>query len=331
MTVPDGALYTRLYSTMTRIRHFESTAERLHAAGALDSGLHLSIGQEAVAAGVCDVLRRTDLIATTHRGHGHCLAKGGRFAPMLGELFSKKGGYCGGKSGSMHIADPASGILGANAIVGAGLPIAVGAALALQQLHTDAVAAVFFGEGAVAEGSFHESLNIAALWSLPVVFVCENNGYAEMTPVSTHLASTDVSVYAAPYGIPGETVDGNDVLAVRDAAGQAVDRARRGDGPTLLQAHTYRWRGHYQGDPEIYRTREEVNEWRARDPLRVLRAKLEQDLPDIDEDLDELDRSAEKAMEAAVAEVRFWPDVDLSALTEHVYAEAGDIQAGSVR
>ncbi|HUD36134.1 MAG TPA: thiamine pyrophosphate-dependent dehydrogenase E1 component subunit alpha [Streptosporangiaceae bacterium] len=301
---------------MARIRQFEIAAERLQASGILESSLHLSIGQEAVAAGVCDALRRSDLITTTHRGHGHCIAKGGELAPMMGELFAKGGGYCGGKSGSMHIADPASGILGANAIVGAGIPIALGAALAFQQRGTDGVAVAFFGEGAVAEGVFHESLNIAALWALPIVFVCENNGYAEMTPVSVHLASADVAAFGAPYGIPASGVDGNDVLAVRQAAQQAVSAARNGAGPALLEARTYRWRGHYQGDPETYRTREEVEQWRERDPLRRLRAVL----PGAADRFDDLDQQAMRLVNTAVDEVRGWPGTEAAALTEHVYA-----------
>ncbi len=306
----------RLYGVMSTIREFETAAERLQASGVMDSSLHLSIGQEAVASGVCDVLRRSDLIATTHRGHGHCIAKGGALAPMMGELFARTGGYCGGKSGSMHIADPASGILGANAIVGAGIPIAVGAALTFQQEGKDDVAVAFFGEGAVAEGVFHESLNIAALWQLPVIFVCENNGYAEMTPVSLHLAGSSVAAFGAAYGVTAATVDGNDVLAVRAAAQAATARARGGGGPVLLEARTYRWRGHYQGDPETYRSREEVEQWREQDPLRRLRAVFPAEV----DRFDALDQQAADAVSAAVDEARGWPDVPASALTEHVYA-----------
>jgi acetoin:2,6-dichlorophenolindophenol oxidoreductase subunit alpha len=306
----------RLYAVMSKIRQFETAAERLQASGVMDSALHLSIGQEAVAAGVCDVLRRSDLIATTHRGHGHCIAKGGELAPMMGELFARTGGYCGGKSGSMHIADPASGILGANAIVGAGIPIALGAALTFQQQGTDNVAVAFFGEGAVAEGVFHESLNVAALWQLPIIFVCENNGYAEMTPVSVHLASTSVAAFGGPYGVTASTVDGNDVLAVRAAAQAAAGRARDGGGPVLLEARTYRWRGHYQGDPETYRSREEVEQWRERDPLQRLRSAF----PEGTGRFDALDQRAAAAVSEAVDEARSWPGVPTSALTEHVYA-----------
>jgi acetoin:2,6-dichlorophenolindophenol oxidoreductase subunit alpha len=315
----DLGLVARLYGTMARIRQFELTAERLQASGDMDSSLHLSLGQEAVATGVCDVLRRSDLITTTHRGHGHCIAKGGEIVPMMAELFAKSGGYCGGKSGSMHIADPASGILGANAIVGAGIPIAVGAALAIQQRSSDDVAAVFFGEGAVAQGIFHESLNISALWRLPVIFVCENNGYAEMTAASVHLSNTDVASFAEPYGIPAETVDGNDVLTVRAAALRAVERARTGGGPGLMQALTYRSRGHYQGDPQVYRSREEVEQWRARDPLALVRSRF----PQAASQFDQLDRDAEAAVTGAVEEIRGWPGPQAAALTEHVYAVPG--------
>jgi TPP-dependent pyruvate/acetoin dehydrogenase alpha subunit len=305
-----------LYDTMTRIRRFEVTAERLQATGRIESGLHLSIGQEAVAAGVCHPMRSTDLITSTHRGHGHCLAKGGQLAPMLGELFAKSGGYCGGKSGSMHIADAGSGILGANAIVGGGIPIALGAAFAIQQQGRDDVAATFFGEGAAAEGVFHESLNIAALWRLPILFVCENNGYAEMTPVSVHLAAAGVADFGAPYGIPAVSVDGNDVFAVLDSAAQAIDRARSGGGPTILECRTYRWRGHYQGDPETYRTRDEVDEWSARDPLVLLRARHSE----LASDFDGLDAKADHDLATAVEEVAQWTDPGPDALLEHVYS-----------
>ncbi len=309
--MPDTA--ERLYRTMVAIRGFETSSERLLKRGELTGNVHLSIGQEAVAAGVCDVLRRDDHITTTHRGHGHCIAKGGEPERMFAELLGRETGYCGGKAGSMHIADPATGNLGATAIVGGGIAIAAGAALSAQVRGTDGVAVAFFGEGAVAEGSFHEALNLAAVWDLPLVLVCENNGYAELTPVAVHLRA-QVHELAAPHGIPGVQVDGNDVLAVRAAADAAVARARAGDGPSLLECATYRWSGHYVGDPERYRTKEEVAAWRERDPLPRLAAVLgEARAAEIDAEVDaELRAAAERALAA--------PVTGPEALLEHVWS-----------
>jgi TPP-dependent pyruvate/acetoin dehydrogenase alpha subunit len=268
-----GEIHTQvhLYTTMRRIREFEEMASRLLAESRIPGFLHLSIGQEAVAAGVCDVLSPTDTITTTHRGHGHCIAKGARVDRMMAELFGRVDGYSGGRSGSMHLADPAVGILGANAIVGAGIPIAVGAAVAAQIRRTSGVSVAFFGEGAVAEGIFHESLNLAGLWRLPVIFVCENNQYAEMSHISQHLATTSVAEYAKPHGIPATTIDGNDALVVRSVAESAVARARERGGPSLIECMTYRLHGHFEGDQQSYRMRDEVQAWRQRDPLLLLR------------------------------------------------------------
>lgn len=288
----------RLYRAMATIREFETTSARLLRAGELSGNLHLSLGQEAVAVGVCDVLRHADRITTTHRGHGHCLAKGGDPERMFAEMAGRASGYGKGKAGSMHLADPGSGILGATAIVGGGLPMTVGAAWSAKVRGVSDVAVAFFGEGAVAEGTFHESLNIAALWRLPVVFVCENNQYAELLHVSMHLSAQPHRL-ARGYGMPGEHVDGNDVEAVRAAAFEAVARARRGDGPSLLECATYRWSGHYEGDPERYRSADEVAEWMARDPIALLRRALpEQATQAIDADIE---RSIAAAAEAALA------------------------------
>ena len=309
--MPDTA--ERLYRTMVAIRGFETSSERLLKRGELTGNVHLSIGQEAVAAGVCDVLRRDDHITTTHRGHGHCLAKGGDPERMYAELLGRATGYCGGKAGSMHIADPATGNLGATAIVGGGIAIAAGAALSAQVRGTDGVAVAFFGEGAVAEGSFHEALNLAAVWNLPLVLVCENNGYAELTPVAVHLRA-QVHELATPHGIPGMQVDGNDALAVRAAADAAVARARAGDGPSLLECATYRWSGHYVGDPERYRSKEEVAAWRERDPLPRVAAVLgEARAAEIDAEVDaQLQAAAERALAA--------PVTGPEALLEHVWS-----------
>jgi TPP-dependent pyruvate/acetoin dehydrogenase alpha subunit len=305
---------------MRTIRAFEEAASRLLANNQIPGFLHLSIGQEAIAAGVCDVLNRADTITTTHRGHGHCIAKGARVDRMMAELFGRVDGYSGGRSGSMHLADPSIGILGANAIVGAGIPIAVGAAIAAKVRKTGAVSVAFFGEGAVGEGVFHESLNLAALWQLPIVFVCENNSYAEMTHVSLHLAASSVAAYAKPHGIEAKTIDGNDALVVRSTAEDAVTRARTDSSPSLLECITYRWRGHFEGDPQAYRSREEVAEWRRQDPLIRLRQRYAQASGD-ETVLDEIDvtGSAEVASAIKWAEERRKPGA--AELVANVYKD----------
>ncbi|NKQ55007.1 thiamine pyrophosphate-dependent dehydrogenase E1 component subunit alpha [Amycolatopsis sp. K13G38] len=315
-TAPATELTKRLYRTMCLIRNFELAASRALASGELSGFLHLSIGQEAIAAGVCDVLTDKDYITTTHRGHGHCIAKGARIDRMMAEIFGRATGYCGGRSGSMHVADPARGILGANAIVGACIPIALGGAFAANVLGQTNVAVAFFGDGAVAEGTFHESLNLAALWRLPVVFVCENNLYAEMTPIDVHLSNKTVAAFADAYGIPGETIDGNDVLAVHDAAARAVDRARAGHGPSLLEFRTYRWRGHFEGDAQRYRSADEVAAWRERDPLRLLSAVTDQELTD---ELSRIAKDCEQEVERAVEWAKAQPQPEAGSLIEHVY------------
>jgi pyruvate dehydrogenase E1 component alpha subunit len=233
-----------MYRSMTRIRLFETKVRDLATANEIPGFVHVSIGEEASATGVCAALRKTDRITSTHRGHSHLIAKGGRLDRMMAELFGKRTGYCKGKGGSMHIVDFSLGILGANGIVGAGLPIATGSALAAVIAGTEDVTACFFGDGASNEGTFHESLNLAAVWKLPVVFVCENNGFGEFTPMQTVTSVKDIAVRAKAYDIPGHIVDGNDVLEVYRYASEAIARARAGEGPTLLECKTYRWEGH---------------------------------------------------------------------------------------
>ena len=264
----------QLYETMQRIRSFEVAVIELFARGKIPGFLHTYVGEEAVAAGVCAVLRPDDKIISTHRGHGHLIAKGGQLDLMMAELFGKRTGYCKGKGGSMHIADPDLGMLGANAIVGAGTVIINGAALTAQYWDKDEVAVAFFGDGASNTGAFHEALNMAAVWNLPSIFVCENNGYAESTPQSYHQNIEDIADRAVGYGMPSSKVDGNDPGAVYLAAKEAVARARSGEGPTLIEAKTYRIRGHYEGDPEIYRTKEEVEAWKKKDPIERWRKVL---------------------------------------------------------
>ena len=256
-----------LYRMMVACREFENRLYNLFLTETMPGTMHQYTGQEAVAAGICAALRPDDYITSTHRGHGHAVAKGVSFSSLMAEMFAKDTGCCRGMGGSMHLGDPAVGMLGATGIVGGGIPIATGAALSAQMRHSDQVAVCFFGEGAANEGAFHESLNEAGVWNLPVIYVCENNLYSFSVPFSQASAVTDVAARAAPYGFPGVIVDGNDVLAVYAAAREAVARARRGAGPTLIECKTYRQRGHSRFEKSNYRTDEEVAEWIKRDPI----------------------------------------------------------------
>ena len=266
------ALVRDLYVGMYRIRQCEDQLNTVFAKNLFPGYIHSYMGQEACAVGVCAALRQDDSIVTTHRGRGHYLAKGMALKPMMAEMFGKATGIGGGRGGEMHAADPANGILGGNGIVGGGIPYAAGAAYSAVLDGTDRVTVAFFGDGASNQGAFHETLNIAAAWSLPLIFVCENNLYAEMTPFKETVKETDIAKRAVGYGIPGVVVDGNDVLAVLAATRTAVARARAGEGPTLLELKTYRTGGHFQGDPCKYRTREEEALWKSRDPLPKFRA-----------------------------------------------------------
>ena len=270
----DKATLLDIYEKMLRIRYFENKAAELFAAQKLPGFVHLYIGEEAVASAVCVHLTDKDYITSTHRGHGHVIAKGGKLELMMAELFGKATGYCKGKGGSMHIADVDLGILGANGIVGAGQPIATGAAFALKYKKTDAVAVCFFGDGASNRGTFHESLNMASAFNLPLVFICENNQYGISNHQSKSMKITDVSDRAGAYGIPGVTVDGNDAIAVYEAAGEAIARARKGDGPSIVECKTWRHRGHYEGDPSVYKNADEQAAWLAKDPIPRLEKKL---------------------------------------------------------
>jgi pyruvate dehydrogenase E1 component alpha subunit len=254
---------TDIYRTMNLIRKFEESAYDLFGRNLLRGSVHLYVGQEAIAASVCAQLHDDDYITSTHRGHGHCLAKGADPRLAMAELMGKETGYCKGRGGSMHIADLMRGNLGANAIVGGGIPIATGAGLSIRMRGTRQVA-VSFSATASNQGVFHESLNLASLWKLPVVYVCENNGFGISVPVRESTSVRDISTRAAAYDMPGETVDGNDVLAVYEAAERAIARARAGEGPTLIECKTYRWFGHWTGDPQVYRTREEVEAWKEK-------------------------------------------------------------------
>ena len=263
-----------MYRKMLTIRRFEERAAELYAAGRMPGFVHLYVGEEAVATGVCASLSDKDFITSTHRGHGHVIAKGGKTDLMMAELYGKVTGYCKGKGGSMHIADVDLGILGANGIVGAGQPISVGAAFACKYKKTDAVAVCFFGDGASNRGTFHEAMNMASSFKLPVVFVCENNMYGISNYQKHHMNISDIADRAGAYGVPGVSVDGNDVIAVYEAASEAVARARRGDGPSIVECKTWRHRGHFEGDPGKYKDPEEQIAWLAKDPIPRIEAKL---------------------------------------------------------
>ena len=274
--LPDRAGLFRLFREMLLIRQFEEIVNELYLQGKIPSTLHLYIGQEAVAAGVCGALQPADYVLSTHRPHGHALAKGVSPGAIMAELFGKATGTCKAKGGSMHVGDFQLGMFPAIAIVGGNVPIAAGAALASKQLKDGRVTVCFFGEGAVNEGAWHEGVNAAAIWDLPVVFVCENNLYGASTPVSQVIKVDTVADRARAYGIPGLTIDGNDVLAVYQATAEAAARARAGNGPTLIECLTYRQCGHSRSDPRTYRTKDEEAAWKLKDPIDTYRAWLTQ-------------------------------------------------------
>ena len=295
-----------MFRTMLRIRTFEERVSKEFAAANIPGFVHLYIGQEASATGTCATLRTDDFITSTHRGHGHVIAKGGKTDLMMAELYGKETGYCKGKGGSMHIADTGLGILGANGIVGGGITIAGGAAITAQMRGTGQVVVCFLGDGASNRGTFHEGINMTACWNLPIIYVIENNLYAEKTRISDTCRLANVSDRASAYGLPNVTVDGNDVIAVYEAVSQAVARARKGEGPTLVETKTYRWHGHYEGDPQTYKPKEEVEEWMQRDPIVAFRKRLiemgtmtEQDADNIAEEInEEIDRAVKFATES---------------------------------
>ncbi len=274
--MPDDAkTYLNLYQTMVTIRQFETMAGEMFAEGKIPGFIHLSIGQEGSSVGVCSVLRPDDYLTTTHRGHGHMIAKGADLNKMVAELFGKKTGYCKGKGGSMHIADFSIGFLGANGVVAGGLPIITGAGLSIKMRKTDQVAICFFGDGASNRGPVHEAMNMASIWKLPIVFCVENNQFASTTRTSYACSVEDISTRAAGYNMPGVSVDANDILAVRKAATKAVARARKGEGPTLLENKTYRIKGHFEGDPQKYRNKDEIASWQDKlDPINRFAKEL---------------------------------------------------------
>lgn len=304
-----------LFRAICQVRSFELLTSQLYRDGVIPGFVHVSLGQEASAVGACAPLRRTDRITSNHRGHGHCLAKGMAPGPMFAELFGRATGAVQGRGGSMHIADPELGILGANGIVAAGLPIAVGAALAARQVGTDDVVVAFFGDGAVAQGMFHEAVNLAALWRLPVVFFCENNGFAEFTPADQG-HPVPLRTRAAGYGLPFVEVDGTDVWAVADRMGQAVAHARR-HGPVVVEADTARWHGHYEGDQQQYRDPAHLARGRARDPLAVARRRL-LDLGVSAAEVDAVETGTAAAVQAAADTARLDPEPDVARVGDFV-------------
>ncbi len=325
MPRPNKELMLWMYRKMMEIRQFEEAAGGLYQRGELPGFLHLYIGEEATAVGVCATLNDDDYITSTHRGHGHLIAKGGKRSRMMAELFAKTTGYCKGKGGSMHITDISLGILGANGIVGAGIPIATGAALSAKMRGGKQVAVSFFGDGATNQGVFHESLNLAAVWELPVVFVCENNQFGMGTPQKDHQKITDISIRADSYGMPGKRVDGNNIFEVYDATYEAVEHARSGKGPSLINCETYRFRGHHIGDPGTsYRDRDEVREWQERDPIARFKKVLVDEEGVSETELEAIDAELQEGLEDAIEYAKSSP----SPLPEDALEDA---YAGSIR
>jgi pyruvate dehydrogenase E1 component alpha subunit len=302
------------------IRKFEEVAEASYMRGLIHGTMHLSIGQEASAVGAVLALRADDYILSTHRGHGHCIAKGAEPARMLAEFFGKENGYCRGRGGSMHIADVEGGNLGANGIVAGGLPIAVGVGMSIKAQKQDRVCMVFFGDGAANEGAFHEALNMASIWKLPVVFVCENNKYGMSMDIAKAMAVPNVADRASAYAMPGVALDGNDLPAVTAATRVAVTRARSGGGPSLIECKTYRLRGHSKSDRNLYRTKEEIEAWRKRDPILRLQGELIAHGRFEAAELADIEKAAQAQIEAALEFAKASPDPDPAELTRDVYA-----------
>lgn len=318
--VHDHRLAERALTTMWKIRRFEEAVEDLYGRGLMHGTMHLSIGQEAVPTAACLALELDDYITSTHRGHGHCIAKGADMERMMAELLAKETGYCRGRGGSMHIADTATNNLGANGIVAGGIPIAAGAALSAQLRKTGQVALSFHGDGAMGEGAWHEGVILAAMWHLPVIFLCENNLYGMSMASERAFNLEKLSDRARGYGIPGVTVDGNDLQAVYDATEQAVALARSGGGPTFIEAKTYRWRGHSKSDKNLYRTREEIDEWRSKDPIVKFEADLLAAGTVSPEDIESIRNRVRSELREAVQRANAAPDARADDLLDAVYA-----------
>jgi pyruvate dehydrogenase E1 component alpha subunit len=316
----DKDLTTKFYKTMVKIRTFEKNIERLSLEGEIPGFVHLYIGEEAIATGVCANLTKKDYIESTHRGHGHTIAKGADINRMMAEIFGRETGFCKGKGGSMHIADFSIGMLGANGVVGGGYNLAVGAALAIKYQGRKDVSVVFFGDGASNRGTFHEAANFASIFKLPVIFVCENNKWASTTPYRTTTSVENIADRAVGYNMPGVIVDGNDVFKVYKVAQEAIERARHGGGPTLIEAKTYRIKGHFVGDPEKYRTKEEVQEqFEKNDPIKNFKKEaLDKGLM-TREEMDEINEKTQKSLVEAIKFAKDSPFPDPSELYEDLY------------
>jgi len=311
---------TDLLRRMWLIRAFEEKVSALYAERQIVGLLHLGIGQEAVAVGCCSLLRNDDYVFGGHRSHGHAIAKGADINRLMAEIAGRASGYCGGKGGSMHIVAKDAGFITATGVVGGTIPLALGAAFAAKEKKQNQVAVVFFGDGAGQAGPFHESLNIASLWRLPVIFVCENNGYAEFTPLSAHTKIKRLAQHAITYGIPASTVDGNDLLAVRDAMAKAVEKCRGGKGPVFVECLTHRLRGHYEGDPAKYRELSQLAEWKKKDPLARVARLLKSKKAITDKELEAIESEARKRVEKAAEFSLSSPWPEASEVDDQVYA-----------
>jgi acetoin:2,6-dichlorophenolindophenol oxidoreductase subunit alpha len=305
---------------MCEIRYFEEKAEELYVRGLVHGTMHLSIGQEAGSVGSIATLRPEDLIIHHHRGHGHTIAKGANITTMMAEFLGKEPGYCRGRGGSMHIADIPGGNLGATGVVGGGIPTSVGIALALQMRRSEQILLSYFGDGASNEGEFHESLNMASVWKLPVVFICDNNQYGMSMHVTRSMNVDSVSERAASYGIPGQAVDGNDVLAVYDVVRAAVEHARAGQGPTLIDCQSYRWRGHSKSDRNLYRTAQEIEEWKQKCPIQRFKAVLVNSGVMSREEAEGIDQAAKATVDQAAEEALTFPEPSPENMEDEVYA-----------
>ena len=322
MATYEKEFLLKVLENLWKVRKFEQRAMEGGLKGEIKGNIHVCLGEEGAVVGANMALEPTDYITASHRGHGHCIAKGADLGRALAELMGKATGYCKGRSGSMHIADFSKGNLGANAIVGGGLPIATGGGLAFKMQNKPNVSVVFFGDGASNQGTFHESINLAALWKLPVIYVCENNGFGMTVPQWQSTSVENIADRAAGYGIASEIVDGNDVQAVYDAFARAKERALNGEGPTLLECKTYRWRGHWTGDPEVYRKREDVEWWKAnKDPIANFRKKMIEDKTATAAELDAIDADCAKRIQEAVDFAMNSPEPDPAHVMDDVFYE----------
>lgn len=310
----------QMYKRMNEARKFEEKVSYFFARGMVHGTTHLSVGEEASGVASCMALNDDDLITSTHRGHSQVIGKGIDLNKMMAELLGKATGYCKGKGGSMHIADVEAGNLGANGVVGGGHSIAVGAALTQQMKKTGKIVLCFFGDGASNEGSFHEAINLASVWKLPVIFFCENNLYGMSVPISKHMNITDIAKRAESYGIPGSIVDGNDAIAVYEAVKEAADYVRSGKGPVFIESKTYRWLGHSKSDANVYRTKEEIENWKEKCPIKRFKAYLLDNKVLTEKELEEIEKQAKYDIEAAVDFANKSPNPSLDTVVEDIYA-----------